>query len=181
MKLSIFLEDIKKNQEEVVYYCCNHLLSKKFDINNDSVDVSLSDNNRLSIIIDRDLDYKQTFEVFINSNIDGLYNKKMDIFINHKSNDNDLLIKTLLISNIELPISYNQNVQIDNISKRIDNFDYRISDNIDNIEILNSSTIRLKIDTSSPLLLKNTVLPGDILLIQDFIIISKIGGNAGNY
>ena len=38
MKLSIFLEDIKENQEEVVYYCCNHLLSKKFDINNDSVE-----------------------------------------------------------------------------------------------------------------------------------------------
>ena len=32
MKLSMFLEDIKRNQEEVVYYCCNHILSKKFDI-----------------------------------------------------------------------------------------------------------------------------------------------------
>lgn len=32
MKLSIFLEDIKNNQEEVVYYCCNHILSKKFDL-----------------------------------------------------------------------------------------------------------------------------------------------------
>jgi hypothetical protein len=38
MKLSMFLEDIKKNQEEVVYYCCNHILSKKFDINNDSIE-----------------------------------------------------------------------------------------------------------------------------------------------
>ena len=38
MKLSVFLEDIKKNQEEVVYYCCNHLLSKKYNINEDSVD-----------------------------------------------------------------------------------------------------------------------------------------------
>jgi len=37
MKLSNFLEDIKKNEEEVVYYCCNHLLSKKFDVENDSV------------------------------------------------------------------------------------------------------------------------------------------------
>ncbi len=35
MKLSIFLEDIKRNQEEVVYYCCNHILSKKFDISID--------------------------------------------------------------------------------------------------------------------------------------------------
>ena len=38
MKLSIFLEDIKRNQEEVVYYCCNHILSKKFDISNDTIE-----------------------------------------------------------------------------------------------------------------------------------------------
>jgi hypothetical protein len=38
MKLSDFLANIKNNQNEVVYYCCNHLLSKKYDINNDSVD-----------------------------------------------------------------------------------------------------------------------------------------------
>ena len=38
MKLSMFLEDIKRNQEEVVYYCCNHILSKKFDISNDSAE-----------------------------------------------------------------------------------------------------------------------------------------------
>ena len=40
MKISNFLEDIKKNQEEVVYYCCNHLLSKKFDVNTDSTEES---------------------------------------------------------------------------------------------------------------------------------------------
>jgi hypothetical protein len=38
MKLTDFLANIKNNQNEVVYYCCNHLLSKKYDINNDSVD-----------------------------------------------------------------------------------------------------------------------------------------------
>ncbi len=41
MKLSVFLENIKQNQEEVVYYCCNHILSKKFDVNNDSLDDSV--------------------------------------------------------------------------------------------------------------------------------------------
>ena len=35
MKSSMFLEDIKRNQEEVEYYCCNHILSKKFDISID--------------------------------------------------------------------------------------------------------------------------------------------------
>ena len=53
MKLSIFLEDIKKNQEEVVYYCCNHLLSKKFDINNDSVENEIL--KSLFILIDKHL------------------------------------------------------------------------------------------------------------------------------
>jgi hypothetical protein len=38
MKLLDFLEDIKKNQDEVVYYCCSHLLSKKYDLSVDSVD-----------------------------------------------------------------------------------------------------------------------------------------------
>lgn len=38
MKLSEFLNDIKQNQAEVVYYCCNHLLSKKFDVENDEVE-----------------------------------------------------------------------------------------------------------------------------------------------
>ena len=38
MKLSTFLEEIKNNQEEVVYYCCNHILSKKFNLNEDSLE-----------------------------------------------------------------------------------------------------------------------------------------------
>ena len=38
MKLSVFLENIKENQKEVVHYCCSHILSKKFDINEDSVE-----------------------------------------------------------------------------------------------------------------------------------------------
>lgn len=38
MKLSDFLANIKNNQEEVVYYCCNHLLSKRYDITKDSVE-----------------------------------------------------------------------------------------------------------------------------------------------
>ena len=38
MKLSDFLEDIRKNQNEVVHYCCTHLLSKKYNLIDDSVD-----------------------------------------------------------------------------------------------------------------------------------------------
>ena len=48
MKLSSFLEDIKENEKEVVFYCCNHLLSKKFDVENDSV----NDNELKELFVD---------------------------------------------------------------------------------------------------------------------------------
>ena len=38
MKLSEFLADIKNTEKEVVYYCCNHLLSKKYNVEEDSLD-----------------------------------------------------------------------------------------------------------------------------------------------
>jgi len=38
MKLLEFLEDIKQTQDEVVYYCCNHVLSKKYNIEEDSLE-----------------------------------------------------------------------------------------------------------------------------------------------
>ena len=38
MKLSDFLEDIKQSEDEVVYYCCKHLLSKKHNVEEDSLD-----------------------------------------------------------------------------------------------------------------------------------------------
>lgn len=37
MKISEFLNNLKANEQEVVHYCCNHLLSKKFDVENDSL------------------------------------------------------------------------------------------------------------------------------------------------
>ena len=38
MKLSEYLADIKNTEPEVVHHCCKHLLSKKYDIENDTVD-----------------------------------------------------------------------------------------------------------------------------------------------
>ena len=37
MKISEFLNNLKANEPEVVHYCCNHLLAKKFDVENDSL------------------------------------------------------------------------------------------------------------------------------------------------
>lgn len=38
MKLIDFLNDIKENEKQVIYYCCKHLLSKKFNIDEDTLE-----------------------------------------------------------------------------------------------------------------------------------------------
>lgn len=139
-------------------------------INNDDVDISLSNDNNLSIVIDKDLDYKQYIDLIITSSDNSTYNKKLNIYINHQNVDSDSSVETILLSDINLPISYNKSSQLDNISNRIGSLEYKVSDNIDNIEIINSNILKILIDTNSPLLLKNTILNGDVIMISDFII-----------
>lgn len=38
MKLADFLQNVKENEKPVIQYCCSHLLSKKFNIEEDSLD-----------------------------------------------------------------------------------------------------------------------------------------------
>jgi len=38
MKLSEFLNDVKNTEKEVVAYCCEHILAKKYNIEEDSVE-----------------------------------------------------------------------------------------------------------------------------------------------
>lgn len=38
MKISDFLDSVKNTKDEAIYYCCQHILSKKYDVKNDSID-----------------------------------------------------------------------------------------------------------------------------------------------
>ncbi len=82
MKISDFLENIKKNQDEVVYYCCNHILSKKFSTNEDS----LEENQLKNFFVDYD-----NFTKLLNDSagiiykkyeteLDDVYKKVCDLF-----------------------------------------------------------------------------------------------------
>jgi hypothetical protein len=66
MKISEFLNNIKTNEPEVVFYCCNHLLSKKFDVENDS----LTQDEIKSLL----LDYTN-FSKYLNDSAGTIYRK----------------------------------------------------------------------------------------------------------
>ena len=82
MKLSVFLEDIKQNQEEVVFYCCNHLLSKKFDITKDDIE----EENLKNLFINYD-----NFAKALNDSAGIIYKKICELF--NESFDNVYLFK----------------------------------------------------------------------------------------
>lgn len=66
MKISEFLNNLKANEPEVVHYCCNHLLSKKFDVENDS----LTQDEIKELL----LDYSN-FNKYLNDSAGAIYRK----------------------------------------------------------------------------------------------------------
>ena len=50
--------------------------------NNDEVDLTLPNNDRLTVVLDRDLDYKQKLDIYIKGSNLASQNKKLDIYIN---------------------------------------------------------------------------------------------------
>ena len=93
MKLSDFLNDIKTNNEEVIYYCAKHLLSKKFDVENDSV----KDDELKALFTDyptfSTLLNDSSFEIYkkYSSELDKVYNTFCSLF--NVDSDNESVFK----------------------------------------------------------------------------------------
>ena len=89
-------------------------------INDDNSDITLD--NNLNIVLDRDLDFKQTCEIKIYPN-NSKFNKRLDISILTKLvEDIDTVKGYSLLKNIELPIdnNLNPNIEYSSINSRWD-------------------------------------------------------------
>ncbi len=114
--------------------------------NDDEVDLELQNNDRLTLVLDRDLDWKQSVDILVSSGDLSSQNKKLDIFIISEpeitsSNSNASLVlsqdtspdfgvnsgvETLLVGNIDLPVFYNPITQISNSAKSWKDFKFDI-------------------------------------------------------
>ena len=137
--------------------------------NNDETQLTLPNNDVLTVVIDRDLDFKQAVEIIIDSTSTSTQNKQLNVYIDYRNGGPTTTpIKTSLLSNIDLPVYYNTVTQTQNSAFDWEKFDFKIDTN--SPIILSTSTI-LKIPmVESYYLINNSISAGDTLQLKNFTI-----------
>ena len=142
-------------------------------INNDETYFDIGTNN-LVIMLDRDLDYKQSIDIIVDSTTTATENKKLDIYIKYKQgSDTDTTIsnvpvETPLITGINLPIYYNKSTLTNNSAKNWKSWKFEI-DLTKSITLNASSIIEIPLN-ARPDIVYNSVKEGDTIELMDFII-----------
>lgn len=155
--------------------------------NDDVVDITLPDNDRLNILFTKDLDYRQTVDILISSDEVSTENKKLDIFIttvnpigNTASNEPSDPIETLLIGDIDLPVLYNNNTSQPNSASTWKNFNFDIDFNSD-IILQSGYLIDFVLDANSNIV-DNSIKVGDVLVLNNlFVGTSSVFDFSGQY
>ena len=137
--------------------------------NNDEVDLDLPNNSKLSMIIDRDLDYKQSVEIIIRASQFATQNKKMDIFVNGFLPENpETTVEVLLVGDIDLPVYFNSISQLPNPAYLWKDFNFDI-DFDQTIQYTNGDILQVPL-TGNTTIINNSIRPGDVLNLNNFYV-----------
>lgn len=99
-------------------------------INNDDVPLALPNNDKLTLLLSRDLDYKQSLEILISATDFASQNKKLNLYVN-----SDIVTtsatntQVMLIGDIDLPVYYNTSKQLPNSAALWKDFKFDIDFN----------------------------------------------------
>ena len=165
--------------------------------NNDNVDINMPNDDRLTIVLDRDLSYKQSFEVYINGDSNASQNKKLDIYINSNvpsttSTTSTVVSEVLLIGNIDLPVFFNSTTQLPNSAYLWKDF---------NFDIDFSQTIQYNVGdilevplSGNTTIINNSIKQGDTFVLNNFYVgtssifdfsgqykVDSVGGSTSSY
>ncbi len=153
--------------------------------NNDEVDVTLPNNDNLTIVIDRDLDFKQTMEIMIIGSEFASQNKKLDIFINSTvpsvtGGNATTTTEVLLIGDIDLPVYYNTTYQLPNPAFLWKDFNFNI-DFSQTIQYTIGDILEVPFQGNSSIL-NNSLKPGDVIQLNNFYVgTSSVYDFSGQY
>jgi hypothetical protein len=150
----------------VVPYTVNVPTSKNFliQLTNDDTDLTaLTDN--LVIVIDRDLDYRQTLDINIDATDLSTVDKKLDIYVKYDDGTDTLPIETLLISEINLPVYHNLISAATNSARKYKNIDTQLDvTGANNIVFIDNVTIEIELYSTLGF------LAGDTVVLNNFSI-----------
>ena len=150
-------------------------------VNDDNTDLSFED-EKLTIIIEKDLYYKQSIDINITGDSLSTQNKKLDIFINNKVLSDDVITEyeSLLIGNIDLPIFYNNINSTQNSAYLWSDFKFNI-DFDQSIQYTEDNKLEVPIYGNKSLL-NNSIKAGDTLTLNNlFIGTSSVYDFSGQY
>jgi hypothetical protein len=138
-------------------------------INNDQTLLNLPNDDKLTFYLERDLDYKQSFDLIVDSTDSATQNKKLEVFLNYKSSKDSLPVLTETLPVINFPIYYNSYLQKSNSAKNWDKFDFDI-DLLSNIDLNLSNVLTIPLTGTTQLIMTNSIKKGDVLYLRDFIV-----------
>jgi len=142
-------------------------------INDDTNNIDLPNSQKLTLILDRDLDSNQTVDIVIDGDDKSTENKKIDIFIRNRS------VLTPLFEGLDLPVYYNSFIGFTNSARRWSETNFNIDLNRD--LILNSDySLELPLQENGNLVF-NSIKQGDVFLIDNFTIGTSDINFSGQY
>ena len=148
-------------------------------INNDDVKIDIVDNNKLSIVLSKEIDFKQSIDLFITANEKSTYNKKLDLFINRKD-ENGIINPVLLIGNLDLPVYYNETNSSLNSAYTWSDFKFEIDMNEDFYK--SNNLLRIKLIGNSDII-QNSILKDDSICFNNLMLgsLSSYSDLSGQY
>ena len=150
-------------------------------INNDEVPLTLPNNDRLTILLSRDLDFMQTVEFYISGTEFSSQNKKLNIYINSDiATTTTVNTQILLVGEVNLPVYYNTNKQLPNSAMLWKDFKFEID--FDQAIILRSGGYLDVPFVGNAYLINNSIKPGDTLHLNNlFVGTSSVYDFSGQY
>jgi hypothetical protein len=149
-------------------------------INNDSVALNLPNNDKLTIVFDRDLYPRQSIEILIESDQFSTENKKLDIYMRSQFSTSPNPVEVLLIGSIDLPVYYNSTTQLQNSAYMWSDFKFNVDFN-QPINLITGNKLEIPFSEST-YLINNSIKPGDTLKLNNlFVGTSSVYNFSGQY
>jgi len=142
-------------------------------VNNDEVNITIPNNDRLTIVLDRDLSYRQSVDIIITGSQMASQNKKLDIYINTtvpSSITSTTLATTeaLLIGDIDLPIYFNTINSLPNSAYLWSDFNFNIDFN-KTIQYTLGNILEVPL-SGNQLIINNSIKAGDTFKLNNFFV-----------
>ena len=153
-----YLVSISPNKNSLIHF-----------INNDITDFTLPRNQKLALVIDQDLSFRQSLDIIIDADNSATQNKQLEIFIRFKyGTELSTPVETKLLETIDLPVYFNSTTQKENTSKKWKNVAFDID--LGRPIRLNTGGILELPMKSEPRMISNAFKVGDCYQIGDFTI-----------